>query len=279
MTDAQGTEPAGDLSSAVQAAWDDADRLRGLITTALDRGQATGLVAAARRLYAIDPYPERAVGLLALVLRTNADHEGAERVLLEHLRVHGGDAETWFHLAPLAAWRGDPGDMEQALERSLGYDPNHAQALDFGFRQRQRTDGGEAAIHWLWQHSAQSWRAHVMLGRQALEWGENGRALEYFQAAADLAPHDPGPLAEGGRALYDHGLDDDLSAYVLDRWRGTHGPMPLILVAEANLRGGKAAEAALAVGRLRGLLIPPGHRDAVADLETRVRAACQEAGL
>jgi Flp pilus assembly protein TadD len=279
VTETDGAAPSGDLNSAVQAAWDDPVRLRGLITSAMDHGQADGLVAAARRLYAIDPYPSGAVGLLALVLRTNADHEGAERVLVDHLRVHGGDAETWFHLAPLAAWRGDPSDMDEALERSLGYDPNHAQALDFGFRQRQRTDGTEAAIHWLWQHSAQSWRAHVMLGRQALEWGETVRAIEYFTAAAELGPHDPGPLAEGGRALYDHGLDAELSAFVLDRWRGTHGPMPLVFVAEADLRQGKAAEAALAMGRLRGLVIPPAHQSAVADLETRVRAACQDAGL
>ena len=279
MTDAEGAAPTGDLDAAVQAAWDDPERLRALITAGLDQGEATRLVAAARRLYAIDPYPERAVGLLALVLRTCADHEGAERVLLDHLRAHGGDAETWFHLAPLAAWRGNHADVETALNNALRYDPNHAQALDWGFRQRQRNDGAEAAIHWLWQHSEESWRAHVMLGRQALEWGETGRALEYFTAAAEMSPHDPGPLTEGGRALYDHGMDAELSSFVLARWRGTHGPMPVMFVVEAGLRGGKAAEAALAVGRLRGLIIPPAYTDAVADLERRVQEACQEAGL
>lgn len=279
MTGAGGAAPSGDLRSAVQAAWDDADRLREIITAALDRGEAAGLVAAARRLYAIDSYPEQAVGLLALVLRTNADHEGAERVLLDHLRKHGGDAETWFHLAPLAAWRGDVGDMDKALDNALYHDPNHAQALDWGFRQRQRTDGPEAAIHWLWRHSSESWRAHVMLGRQALEWGETARGIEYFRAATELAPHAPGPLAEGARALFDNGLDAEVPAFVLGRWRGTHGPTPMMYVVEAGLRSGNAAEAAMAVGRLRGLDIPPAHREAVADLERRVQIACQEAGL
>lgn len=279
MTGAGGAAPSGDLQSAVQAAWEDADRLREIITAGLDRGEATGLVAAARRLYAIDPYPERAVGLLALILRTNADHEGAERVLLDHLRKYGGDAETWFHLAPLAAWRGDLADRDKALDNALHHDPNHAQALDWGFRQRQRTDGAEAAIHWLWRHSSDSWRAHVMLGRQALEWGETARAIEYFRAATELAPHEPGPLAEGARALFDRGLDAEVPAYVLSRWRGTHGPAPMMYVVEAGLRAGNAAEAAMAVGRLRGLIIEPAYRDAVADLERRVQIACQEAGL
>lgn len=274
-----GAAPSGDLATAVQAAWEDADRLREIITTALDRGEAGGLVAAARRLYAIDPHPERAVGLLALVLRTNADHEGAERVLLTHLRKHGGDAETWFHLAPLAAWRGDAADTEKALDNALRMDPNHAQALDWGFRQRQRADGTEAAIHWLWRHSEDSWRAHVMLGGQALEWGETARGIEYFCAAAELAPHEPGPLAEGARALFEAGLDDEVPAFVLGRWRGTHGPVPMMYVVEADLRAGNAAAAAMAVGRLRGLDIPPARRDAVADLERRVQIACREAGL
>ena len=279
MTGTGGVAPSGDLQSAVQAAWEDADRLREIITTALDRGEAAGLVDAARRLYAIDPYPERAVGLLALVLRTNADHEGAERVLLDHLRKYGGDAETWFHLAPLAAWRGDTADMDKALDHALDHDPNHAQALDWGFRQRQRTDGTEAAIHWLWRHSADSWRAHTMLGAQALDWGETSRAMEYFKAAAEMAPHDPGPLSEAARALFDHGLDAEVSAFVLGRWRGTHGPVPIMLVVESALRSGDAADAAMAIGRLRGLMVAPAYRDAVTDLERRVQIACQEAGL
>lgn len=279
MAGAGGVAPSGDLGTAVQAAWEDADRLREIITTALDRGEASGLVPAARRLYAIDEYPERAVGLLALVLRTNADHEGAERVLLTHLRKHGGDADTWFHLAPLAAWRGDTADTEKALDSALSMDPNHAQALDWGFRQHQRAEGAEAAIHWLWRHSEDSWRAHVMLGVQALEWGETARGVEYFHAAAELAPHAPGPLAEGARALYDNGLYAEVPAFVLGRWRGTHGPVPMMYVVEAGLREGNAAAAAMAVGRLRGLDIPPVHRDAVADLERRVQIACREAGL
>lgn len=280
MSDAPDRRLAGEgLGSAIQAVWDDPEALRGLITATLDEGRAAEVTEAAYRLYEIDPSPERAVVLLALVLRTRADHEGAERVLLDHLRSRGGDAEMWFQLAPLAAWRQNDTDVEAALDHALGYDPNHAQALDWGFRQRLRAADTEAAIRWLWRHSAESWRAHVMLGRQALEWGEVERAMEYFEAASGLGPHDPGPLAEGARALFDNGYDERLSAFVIGRWRGTHGPRPIMLVVRASLRIDNVLDAALAIGRLRGVPIPEEHRSEIAELERLVQEACDRVGI
>lgn len=268
-----------DLPALVQAAWDDPERLARVISDALNAGRAGEVVDAARRLQEIDPYPEHSANVLALVLRTCADHEGAEQVLLDHLRTHGGDAETWFNLAPLAAWRGNPADVDAALNNALGFDPNHAAALDWGFRHHQRSEGAEEAIQWLWKHSAGSWRAHVMLGRQALEWGEQERAMEYFVAAARIAPHEPGPLTEAARALMDAGHPVQLIDFVMSRWRGPNGPQPLMIAIEASLQLGNAAEAAFAIGRLRGIPVPEELRPQAAELEQRVQLACEQAGI
>ncbi len=268
-----------ELDERLHGAWHDADRLHGVITEALDDGQAVAVVAATRRLREIDHDPSRAVNLLSFVLRACADHAGAEQVLRDHLRAGADDALTWFNFAPLAAWRGDMAGVDAALDRALRCDPDYQAALEWGFRHHRRLGGEEAATSWLWRHARGSWQAHTMLGSHLLAEGEVVRAMEYFDAAHELAPQEPGPLARASSALAEAQYYAELIDFVLDRWRGSHGPVPLMYTIEANLLLGRPASARLGITRLRGITMPAELRDRAADLERRVQRACADAGL
>lgn len=279
MVRAPETPESHSLVADLGTAWHDPERLHALIIQALDRGWAEEVVGAAYRLREIDAESKHSTNLLSLVLRTCADHAGAERVLNEHLHLHGPDALVLFNLAPLAAWRGDGAGVMRALDGALRCDPNLPEALDWGFRYLQRQEGTAAALAWLQEHVRESWRARTMLGQHALARGDLEYALELFGSACDLAPHDPGPLTTASEALADDRKPTHLVDFVLRRWRGSHGPVPLILAIEANLNLGRAGDAALGVSRLRGVTIPPKLREHVAELESRVIAARREAGL
>lgn len=280
MTGQRAETPGNDsLAGELQRVWNDPDALETVIVAALDAGRSADVVPAVRRLEEIDYDPVRASNLHALVLRTCADHAGAERVLLDHLKMHGGDAQTWFNLAPLAAWRGSPNDVDVAIGNALKYDLNHAQALDWGLRYHQREHGAEPALNWLWNHAYGSWRAHAMLGHEVLRWGDPSRAMEFFEAGCELAPHEPQMLAAAARSLFENGRHTELVDFVLRRWRGSHGAVPLMYVVDSQLILDNPMDAAMAMSRLRGVPVPEHLTDAAADLERRVREACERAGI
>lgn len=263
----------------LQAAWDDPDRLYQEITAALDGGVVAEVVPAARRLRDIDPVAARGANTLSFVLRTCADHAGAEQVLIDHLNRGYDDAYTWLSLAPLAAWRAAFDEVDEALDNALRVDPDYADALEWGFRHHQRHGGTEAAREWLAGRAARGWRAHFMLGRESLGLGDVVGALEAFGSACDAAPHRPEPLAAVSEALAGAGLAEELVDIVLRRWRGSHGPKPLLHAAEANLRLGLPGDAALNLSRLGGMAIPSENAEWARDLQQRVQDACARAGI
>lgn len=278
-------EPLGEpmrersVPERLQEAWDSPDHLHAEITTALEGGVAAEVVPAARRLWEIDTIPARGVNTLSFALRACADHAGAEQVLIDHLNRGYDDPYTWLNLAPLAAWRGAFDDVDVALDNALRVDPDYAQALEWGFRHHQRHGGTDAARAWLTQRASRGWRARFMLGREAFEIGDLPSALEAFGDACDAAPHRPEPLTVVSDLLARAGRPQELVDFVLHRWRGSHGPYPLLYAAEANLRLGQPGDAALNVSRLRGITVPPESRKWAADLERRVEDACARAGI
>ncbi|RCV55915.1 hypothetical protein [Marinitenerispora sediminis] len=272
-------EGRGELAERVAEAWHDPERLRSLVLGALDGGSGREVLPAAERLREIDEDAERGTLVLALALRGCAEHRRAEDVLLRHIRTHGGGADTWFALAPLASWRGSTADVDTALDNALRYDPDHADALAWGYKHQARRHGDEHAVRWLTERSRQSWRATVMLGELALHRGDAGSAVQLFASACDLRPRGPGPLAAAARALAAAGRDDECARLVVERWTGSCGPWPLIEAVEACLRRGRAGDAALALARLRGVELDADAVERAADLSLRVDAACLAAGI
>lgn len=235
------------LRQRLQAAWESPDRLYHEITAALDSGVAAEVVPAARRLCEIDTIPARGANTLSFALRACADHAGAEQVLIDHLNRGHDDPYTWLNLAPLAAWRGALDDVDEALDNALRVDPDYADALEWGLRHHQRHGGTDAALLWLERRAANGWRARFIVGREALRLGDIDGALEAFGAACDAAPHRPEPMSAVSDLLAEGGRPEELADFVLRRWRGSHGPHPLLHAAEANLRLGRPGDAALTI--------------------------------
>lgn len=267
------------VAERLTAAWDDPDRLYQEITAALDSGVAAEVVPAARRLWEIDTIPARGANTLSFALRACADHGGAEQVLIDHLNRGHDDPYTWLNLAPLAAGRGAFDDVDEALDNALRVDPDYADALEWGFRHHQRHGGTDAARMWLADRAGRGWRARFMVGRETLTAGDVEGAFEAFGTACDAAPHRPEPLTAVSDFLARAGRPRELVDFVLRRWRGSHGPYPLLYAAEANLRMGQPGDAALNISRLRGIAIPPQGREWASDLERRVQEACARAGI
>src|ERR1700754_135815 len=71
------------LLPQLQAKWNNADELYGLIVNALNDGFCTEIDAASRQLVAIDPTVERGHVIRAIVLMKNGALGEAERVLLD----------------------------------------------------------------------------------------------------------------------------------------------------------------------------------------------------
>ncbi|MDS1272230.1 hypothetical protein RIF23_18230 [Lipingzhangella sp. LS1_29] len=278
----QDTLSAEDLAAWVEEAWNDAGRLRAIIHGALDAGRATEVQVAAQRLRDIDDDLDRAAVLHAQVLRMCGEQERAEHDLRAHIKARGGAADTWFALAPLAAWRGDESDVNTVLDTVLAHDPNHADALHWGWGYQRRHHGERWAATWLRDRSEGSWLALTMRGEHALAWGDTDTAMELFHEACRAEPRGPGPLERATRALAEQGSAEADAATVritVRCWTGERGPWPLIAAVEAHLRLGQVAEATLLMARLRGLVLTEQARPVVAELERRVQEAARARGL
>ena len=241
------------LLEAVDHVWNDVDRLRDLVRSALHEGFGPEVLPAAQRVRELDPDLDRGMVLYALALRACGRHVEAERELIRHIKGRGGHADTWFALVPLAERRGSTRDVATALANALRCDPDHREALVWGWRYHARQHGAEQADAWLAEQAPRSWRATLMLGERALHRGELDSALELFTAACTRGARHGEPLRRAARALAAQGHDTECISLVLSHWKASHGPLPLVTAIEAQLRLGRISDAVLAVARLRGL--------------------------
>lgn len=276
---ARNTSSRADLAGWVEDAWQDADRLRAIVYDALDEGRGAEVQNAAQRLLAIDDDLDRAAVTNALVLRMCAEHERAERDLRAHIKARGGVADTWFALAPLAAWRGDENDVNTVLDTALACDPNHADTLHWGWGYQRRHYGERWAATWLRDRTSGSWLALTMRGEHLLAWHDLDAAMQLFHDACREERRDPGPLVRATQALAEHGDDEATVQLVVRHWNGERGPWPLVTALEAQLRMDRIGEASLLMARLRGLSLSGDVHRIVIDLDRRVSAAARASGF
>src|SRR5690606_14370184 len=140
--EANGERPSVDaLLEAVDAVWDDIDRLRAIVRAALDAGFGPEVLPAAERVRDLDPDLDRGIVLYTSALRACGRHDRAERELVRHIEARGGHPDTWFALVGLAERRGSAEDAATALDNALRLDPDHADALVWGWRRHARDQG------------------------------------------------------------------------------------------------------------------------------------------
>jgi tetratricopeptide (TPR) repeat protein len=181
---------------------------------ALDAGDAAGAVDAFRHASLIKRADRGYALALARALFRTSQLDAALRTLLSLRELAPEDAEINLELARLEATRGDSADATRYYHNAL-YAPWPAEQADA--RRRLRFE----LIRFLLNHN-QSARAeselvalgndvpadvhtHVEVGNLFMTVGDYRRALDQFQQALGLAPHDIAALAGASRAAVDSG--------------------------------------------------------------------------
>ncbi|EJO28138.1 tetratricopeptide repeat protein [Achromobacter marplatensis] len=198
------------LPSAIEQDWNDADRLAGLIIQSLNDGFIDEMVGPAERLVELDPNPERAVVLQAIVYMKQDRLDDSERVLQAFCAQHGETGIVLTNLAKIHAERDDEARALDTLWRALQRDPNQDNGLGW-FEAIHRDFGGDAAGITAMRKVAAlpgSWRAQLWLARGELGSHNYAGAIalynEALSRAGDPAPADllmqmSGDLGNAGR--------------------------------------------------------------------------------
>jgi tetratricopeptide (TPR) repeat protein len=171
------------LPGALRERWAKPDELYQTIVAALNDGFRSDVVAAAQRLYEIDPVRGRSACLWGIVLMEENRLDDAERVLRQHVEHHGEDGYVLTNLAKVHAKRGDNARAEAVLWRALEVDPNQENALNW-YSSLQAERGGDAARQAALERVAAqrgSWRAQLWLARTALARKDVAEALRLYR--------------------------------------------------------------------------------------------------
>ena len=256
------------LAGAIRDAWNDPDRLYGLIVQALADELDEQVLGAAERLWEIDAGERGAVALAIARMRTGR-LDGAEAVLREYVSRHGETGTVLTNLAKVLHARGDVDAAERTVRRGLALDPNQENGLGWwGAIHHER--GGPAAFDAAMAEIATepgAWRPTLHLARAALQRGDVQGALEMYRSVFELArEHGDALMMISGDLGNAGALGEmvELVAPVYDPER--HGPLPGLNLARAYLGLGRRADGRALVARLHRLNHPP-LAPALAELE------------
>ena len=118
------------LPGAIRDHWDKPDELYGVIFGALNDGFRSDVVAAAKRLYAIDSNPSRGSCVWGIVLMEEGRLDEAERIFRKYLSRHGEEGSVLTNLAKVYARQNDNSRAEQILWHALEVEPYTGNAGD-----------------------------------------------------------------------------------------------------------------------------------------------------
>ncbi len=167
---------------------DKPDELYATIMSAVNDGFSKDVVAAAHRLYEIDPIKERSTTALSMVLIQSGGLDEAEKLLHEYLVDHRSPV-ILANMAKLNEVRGDLEKRTAFLEESLQIDPNMANVLEWYCMVIDQEKGGHAAVIEALDNLegiAGSWRPALLLGRAKLFDGKVDEAIEHYTDALEV---------------------------------------------------------------------------------------------
>jgi tetratricopeptide (TPR) repeat protein len=245
------------LPSALEARWDDPERLSSLVVDGMRRGCEKALVGAAHRLTEIDEKPERAAHLEALVLLKAGRLDEAEVALKACMTKHGEDSRLLSHLARVYAERGDQIRAELTLWRALRLNPNQDDAVQWWAAIHRERFGQQGYIRSLEQVSAVpgSWRPQLWLARVALEENDYAKSRRYYRhVLSALRPIPADVIAQIAGDLANAGRYQDVVELVSNRFDAeAHGLIAGSSIIKAHLKLGQADKARAVLGSLRKL--------------------------
>jgi predicted Zn-dependent protease len=157
------------LPATLKREWDNPGHLAALITSGLRDGFADELRDAARRLLVIDPDPEHAALLRAVVELRSDDPAEAERILMAFLATNPPSGLVLTNLAKAQVGLGRTQEAEATLTNALDLDPNQENGLDWMVAIHRERGGPDAVLAILTRLAARpgAWRPQMLLARAA----------------------------------------------------------------------------------------------------------------
>lgn len=218
------------------------------ILDALRRGDTAAAVDAARGFAAATPDDARAHRLLALALRGSGDVAGARAALERAIALAPDDTGLHLEHAGLLLGTRDTEGAARALDDTIADNPNAFEAyivqaqLAMG---RNDLDEAERLARLAGRVSPEDPALQGVLGALALRRGRVDEALGLLSAAVQRSPDDPVALHALGIAHMQKGhLAFAEQAFRSLLERVPSAGMVRLLIAELQLRQGRAAEAA-----------------------------------
>ena len=178
------------IPGMLKDAWDDAERLYGVILNSINEGFVSEMSDAAQHLLAIDPVAARGTCMAAIVLASTGKRDDAERLLTEFTAKHAEDGSVLVNLAKIYADKGEAELAEQTLTRALEIEPNHDSGLGWWASMAQERGGDQATTEALRAIAAgaKSWRAQIWLARGELNAGNVAAARTLYEEAIERMP-------------------------------------------------------------------------------------------
>lgn len=205
------------LPGHLKERWSDPDALAQAIVMSLDDGFAADLKDAAKRLYKIDPNPERGACLYAVVLLEVDALRKAKSVLEDALRTHPRSAALLTNLAKVYDRDFEKQKSEATLWQALTCDPNYENAL-LWYAAIERERGGEAGWIAAMERVASldgSWRALLWLARGLLVKKDLAGARALYEKVLVIAAGQPDVLMQVSGDLGRAGYIDEILSLVL----------------------------------------------------------------
>lgn len=199
------------LKPNLASKWDSPDELYSLILSALGDDLAADVDQASARLLAIDPTPERAAVIRAIVQMKLERPDEAGTTLREAIAKVGESGILLTNLAKVIDMQGDHAGAMATLDRALELDPNQDNGLGWRVAALNEEQGEAAASAYLRNLAARpdSWYPQLLLGQGAIRAGQREDGLAWFDQALARAPHGSGLMLTVTGELGQQGLLND----------------------------------------------------------------------
>lgn len=199
------------LKPNLQSKWHSPDELYALILSALGDGLAADVDDASARLLEIDPVPERAFVLRAIVQMKLEKPADAAATLHRAIATIGESGILLTNQAKVIEMQGDHAKAMATLDRALALDPNQDNGLSWRVAVLDETRGetaGQAYLRRLAER-ADAWYPQLLLGQGAIRAGRRDEGLAWFDQALARAPHGSGLMLTVTGELGRQGLLND----------------------------------------------------------------------
>jgi tetratricopeptide (TPR) repeat protein len=181
------------LPDSIQQAWDDPERLAGIVLSSIGDGYAMEVAQAARRLYETDTNAERGATLFAIIQMRTGQTDEAEKTLRDYIEKQGESGVILTNLAQVQQSRGQHKLAMATLWHALELDPNMDKAFGWYTAECRESGGEESGLEAVRCIAALpgAWRAMLWLANDSLKRSDIEEALEIYKDAFSIAPDPP----------------------------------------------------------------------------------------